>query len=165
MTSDSEPSARPEPSGVSAEEACDVVDDINRHLDSAGEFDRAALIPGMYLAWCVRLGLLDRRFAEQQAQAILRLHYNDGSCIEMLVTACGGTLKYAHLNDRGVAFTRDYYPQFLKDWRAVFGEDIYGVKDSWENYGKIAAVLTKALHGKGSDAKHRRRKTWRFWTW
>jgi len=143
----------------------DVVDDINQHLVAAGEFDRAALIPGMYLAWCARLNLLDRSFAEQHAQSILRLHYNDGSCIEMLVTACGGTLKYSQLNKQGAVFTRGYYADYLANWRATFGDDIYGVQDSWENYGKIAAVLTKALHAGGKRGEQTRRKTWRFWKW
>ncbi len=148
----------------------DVIDDIKAHLDVAGDFEKAALIPGMYLAWCARLSLLDRDFAEQQAQSILRLHYNDGSCIEMLVTGCAGTLKYAHLNKQGAAFTRDYYANYLGDWQALFGDDIYAVEDSWENYAKIAAVLTKALRSNGGRAKSARLKltrpkTWRFWKW
>jgi len=156
-------------SADSDELSVDVVDDINRHLAAAVEFDRAALIPGMYLAWCARLNLLDRGFAEQQAQAILRLHYNDGSCVEMLVSACGGTLKYGHLNKQGVAFTREYYADYQKDWRALFGDDLYAVEDSWENYGKIAAVLTKALHARSdqnaTNKKSSGRKSWRFWNW
>ena len=145
----------------------DVIDDINRHLGVAGDFDRAALIPGMYLAWCARLNLLDRDFAEQQAQAILRLHYNDGSCIEMLVTGCAGTLKYSHLSKQGAAFTRHYYANYLADWQTLFGEEIYAVEDNWENYSKIAAVLTKALRGTAEPARSKLAlpKTWRFWKW
>jgi|GEM_PF-715712 len=169
-----------EPTELEVEVVDDIIDDINRHLGEAGDFDRAALIPGMYLAWCARLNLLERGFAEQQAQAILRLHYNDGSCIEMLVAGCAGTLKYSHLNSQGAAFARNYYSTYLADWQTLFGEDIYAVEDSWENYAKIAAVLTKALHSKGGRTKPGRLKsirpktilpksilpkTWRFWKW
>ena len=148
----------------------EVIDDIAVHMPLAKEIDRAALLPGMYLAWCGRLGLLSRDFSEQHAEALLRLHYNDGSCIEMFVSACGGTLRYDCLNERGAEFTRGYYSGYCDDWRATFGEDIYGVEDSWASYNQIAAVLTKALLGapQSSDAKHARaahkgRKWWKFW--
>ena len=149
----------------------DVVDDIDRHLKQAGEFDRAALIPGMYLAWCARLNLLSPEFSKAQAASLLRLHYNDGSCIELLVTGCGGTLRYSDLNEQGEDFTRRYYPGYLADWQAVFGSDIYAVADSWENYHKIAAVLTETLLGAPDPSvgglKSARRASngswWKFW--
>lgn len=131
----------------------DVVDDIDRHLKEALEFDRAALIPGMYLAWCARLNLLDVAFAKAQANALLRLHYNDGSCTELLITGCSGTLRYSHLNQRGIDFTRSYYPRYFADWQAVFGDEPYAVTDSWDSYNKIAPVLTAALLGSTSDAR------------
>jgi hypothetical protein len=142
----------------------EVVDDISLHLKEAGDFDRAALIPGMYLAWCARLNLLAPEFAKAQAASLLRLHYNDGSCIELLVTGCGGTLRYSDLNERGKDFTRRYYPRYFADWQAVFGADIYAVADSWESYHKIAGVLTEALLGapKG-EARAPGGAWWKFW--
>ena len=156
-------------------DAIDVVDDLSRHLPRAREFDRAALIPGMYLCWCARLDLLEHSFAEQQAEQLLRLRYRDGSCVDLFVTGCEGTLRFSHLNERGARFTREYYSRYLDLWRETFTSDIsssdispsdiYGVSDSWENYEKIAAPLTRALLGsppqKASVAS--RRSWWRFW--
>ncbi len=35
-----------------------IIDDIDLHIEEAGSIDRAALVPGMYLAWCVNLQLV-----------------------------------------------------------------------------------------------------------
>lgn len=146
----------------------DLIDDIDAHLPVALELDRAALLPGMYLAWCARLDLLDAAFAQQHAEFVLRARYGDGLCTELLVGAGGGALRYAHLNSRGVAFTRRYYSRYPGDWRNLFGADMYAVTDSWDNYQKIAAVLTEALLGKptlspSAQGGTRSKGWWQFW--
>ena len=154
----------------------DVVDDLSRHLPHAREFDRAALIPGMYLCWCARLDLLEQGFAEQHAEQLLQLRYRDGSCVDLFVTGCDGTLRFSHLNERGARFTREYYSRYIELWRDTFvsdaslsdssSSDIYGVSDSWETYEKIAGPLTQALLGPPNTQKASiaiPRSWWRFW--
>ena len=152
-------------------DATDVVDDLSRHLPHAREFDRAALIPGMYLCWCARLDLLEQGFAEQHAEQLLQLRYRDGSCVDLFVTGCDGTLRFSHLNERGARFTREYYSRYIELWRDTFvsdssSSDMYGVSDSWETYEKIAGPLTQALLGPPNTQKASiaiPRSWWRFW--
>ena len=143
----------------------DVVDDINNHMRAAVEIDRAALLPGMFTAWCARLDLLDSDFSEKHTKLVLRARYGEGPCSELFVAGCAGTLKYTHLNERGKRFARSYYSRYPDDWRELFGENLYAVADSWETYQKIAAVLTEALLGKSGapGAPGRTNGWWKFW--
>lgn len=149
--------------------APEVVDSIDNHMPLAGSIDRAALLPGMYLGWCVRLGLVTPAFKAEHDVAVLRLNYGEGSGVELLVS-CGGTFRYDWLTARGKAFTRDYYARYPKDWQSVFGADEYAVEDSWTNYDLLAPVLTRALYsfaGHSSagqkGARDSKRSRWKFW--
>ena len=140
-----------------------IVDDIDAHMARAGQIDRAALLPGVFLAWCVRLQLVDSSFANQHQELILRLNYHEITGAQLLVDACGGTLRYEHLNPRGGEFARAYYPLFIDDWRATFGEDIYSVPDNWETYDRIAPALTSALLGPPGKPPVKAGRWWQFW--
>jgi len=144
-----------------------VVDSLDDHLALAGSIDRAALLPGMYLGWCARLGLVAPAFRVAHEQAILRLNYGEGSGVELLVS-CGGTLHYEWLSAQGKTFTRHYYSRYLNDWQQVFGDDVYAVEDTWANYDRLAPVLTRALYNFNGEASKRnqvpkRRSRWKFW--
>ncbi len=147
-----------------------LVDSLDEHMAASGGIDRAALLPGMYLGWCVRLGLVTQAFKTEHDVAVLRLNYGEGSGVELLVS-CGGRLHYNWLTAQGAAFTRDYYPGYAADWASVFGADIYGVEDSWSNYDLLAPVLTRALYAfNGHAAKTaaandetKRPGRWTFW--
>lgn len=151
-----------------------AVDSIDNHMAAAGSIDRAALLPGMYLGWCVRLGLVAPAFRAEHETAVLRLNYGEGSGVELLVS-CGGSLHYDWLSAQGKAFTRHYYPNYAQDWVQVFGAQPYAVTDSWTNYDRLAPVLTKALyaftgHSSTDSSTHssrgggsKRRLRWKFW--
>lgn len=152
-----------------------LIDSLDNHMVAAGSIDRAALLPGMYLGWCVRLGLVTPAFKAEHENAVLRLNYGEGSGVELLVS-CGGALSVAWLTAQGAAFSRHYYPRYQDDWEAVFGSDVYAVEDSWSNYDLIAPVLTRALYefsGKSNPGPpasaaggHRgkgRFSGWKFW--
>lgn len=53
------------------------------------------------------------------------------------------------LNDEGNEFAQDYFDfengLYLDDYEETFpeAEDVYDVKDSWENYEKIKKVIQK----------------------
>jgi len=78
-----------------------------------------------------------------------------------------GSLRYDHLNARGAAFTRNYYPGYADAWRATFGDNAYDVEDSWDSYQRIAAVLTLALQGKpdrgAASPPAPASRWWQFW--
>ena len=46
-----------------------IIDDIDLHIDAAGSIDRAALVPGMYFAWCVNLQLVAATRRERRSDA------------------------------------------------------------------------------------------------
>jgi len=144
-----------------------VVDSLDAHMAAAGSIDRAALLPGMYLGWCVRLGLVTPAFKSEHENAVLRLNYGEGSGVELLV-GCGGRLHSGWLTAQGQAFTRHYYPQYMTDWQQLFGADCYAVEDNWANYDQLAPVLTKALYAYTPDKKalkgpKHRKSRWKFW--
>ncbi len=143
----------------------DVVDSLDEHIAVAGSIDRAALLPGMYLGWCVRLSLVTKAFKAAHQTAALRLNYGEGSGVELLV-GCGGSLRYDWLSNEGQAFTRHYYPQYTTDWEQVFGVDRYAVEDNWSNYEQLAPVLTRALYAYTDQSKSPKGLSrWKFWQW
>ena len=58
-----------------------LIDDLDASLESNGgaaiSIDRAAMVPGMYLAWCVRLQLIAADFEARHERDILRLRYRE----------------------------------------------------------------------------------------
>jgi hypothetical protein len=122
------------------------IDSIDNHLSEAREIDRAAMPLGMYLAWCVNLGLVSDDVARDHERLVLRVRMHDALGSELLI-ALGGELTDAHLNERGRDFTAGYYAEFMDDFRQLFGERCYEAGDTWDNYSKLAAVLTPKLLG------------------
>jgi hypothetical protein len=121
----------------------DVLDDLDRHLPAAGSLDRAAVLPGMYLAWCANLQLISGRFQQEHESALLRLRYRELTPAEFFTATTGGTLEFTHLSPGGQAFSRIYYPGYVEDCRRLFGTNPYGAKDDWPHYDRIAPVLTR----------------------
>jgi hypothetical protein len=123
-----------------------AIDSIDNHLGKAREFDRAAVPLGMYVAWCVNLGLVSDAVLAEHERMVLRVRMHDAQGSDLL-TAMGGELNDAHLNSRGKEFTDGYYAGYLQDYAEVFGEHFYETEDNWDNYMKLTAVLTPKLLG------------------
>ena len=142
-----------------------VYDDLDRHLAEAGSIERAAVPMGMYLAWCANLQLVSGRLVDEAERLLLRVRYREVTGSELLLAGCGGQLHSRWLSEDGQRFTDAYYSRYLADFAAVFGGDVYGVKDDWAHYDEIAAVLTRHyMHGTGRQgATGGARKWWKFW--
>lgn len=112
-------------------------------MAAARSLDRAAVPPGMYLAWCANLQLISGRFQQDHEDALLRLRYRELSPAEFFTATTSGALTLAQLSPRGAAFSRAYHHRYLEDFRATFGGDPYAVRDDWAHYDQIAAVLTR----------------------
>ena len=123
-----------------------IYDSIDEHLKLAGEFDKAAIPMGMYLAWALNLGLLRQELVREHQQLITRVRMQDAKGSELLVTL-GGNLDETLFSERGNRFAGNYYPRYMIDYASVFGRDPYLVEDTWSNYDKIAKLLTKELLG------------------
>lgn len=144
-----------------------IYDDLDRHMEQAGSIDRAATPLGMYVAWCANLQLVSRQLQDRAEQLILRVRYREATGAELLVGGCAGTLDAHCLNEEGQRFTEAYYPRYMEDFRAVFGDAVYDVKDDWAHYDEIAKLLTKRyMHHRGvpgSKGSLRGSPWWKFW--
>ena len=123
-----------------------IYDSIDEHLKLAGEFDKAAIPMGMYLAWALNLGLLRQELVREHQRLMTRVRMQDAKGSELLM-ALGGILDDTLFSDRGNRFAGNYYPRYMIDYASVFGRDPYLVEDTWSNYDKIAKLLTKELLG------------------
>jgi hypothetical protein len=119
-----------------------IYDDAGAHLADAGSFERAAVPLGMYVAWCAQHQLLSDTLVHDAADLLLRVRFREINGSELLVAGCAGRLGDEHLNATGQAFTGHYYPRYMDDFRAEFGDDVYAVRDDWVTYDRIAARLT-----------------------
>jgi hypothetical protein len=137
-----------------------IVDDINHHLADAGSIDQAAKPVGLYLAWCVNMGLTSDSLMHEAERMILRVRYRDASGCDLLVSGCGGTLEMHHLNERGRVFTQANYQRFLTTYHDLLGTEAYTGKDPWSAYDRIAPVLTGWLLGRAPKESE---PWWKFW--
>ena len=123
-----------------------IYDSIDEHLKLAGEFDKAAIPMGMFLAWALNLGLLRQELVREHQQLITRVRMQDAKGSELLM-ALGGNLDETLFSERGNRFAGGYYPRYMTDYASVFDLDPYLVEDTWVNYDKIAQLLTRELLG------------------
>ncbi|MEM7220484.1 MAG: hypothetical protein AAF515_19140 [Pseudomonadota bacterium] len=141
----------------------ETFDSIDRHLAVAGSIDRAAIPGGFYVSWCANLGLLT--LPAHSDELISRVRFRDASPIELYVAGCGGSLEAGHLTYRGVRFTREHFERYLAVCRETFGADIYAAEPSWENYDRLAKVLTVWLLGAPRRSSAQARPAGRFSAW
>jgi|TARA_B100000315_G_C14572893_1_gene586483 hypothetical protein len=138
----------------------DVYDSLDHHLKGAGSFERAAVPPGIYLAWCINMGLESRMLHERDQQAVLRVRYRELKGSEFLVSVCGGVLDASLLSDAGRRFTRTHYQAYLDALQALAPDEcVYDYDDDWALYERMASFLTRQYMGGGSQ----KRRWWRFW--
>ena len=137
-----------------------IYDDLDRHIAEAGSIEKAAVPLGMYLAWCVNLQLVGERLHVESERALLQVRYREMRGSDLLVSACGGTFRSEDLNEAGRTFTDRYYASYLDDFRAVFGDAPYEVKDDWPHYDKIAPVLTERYMNRRQGGGG---SWWKFW--
>src|SRR5690349_14664182 len=91
------------------------IDDIDAHIAAAGSIDRAALVPGMYLAWCVNLQLISAQFEAAHEREVLRVRYRELSPAAFFLRTTGGHLTADVLSERGCAFAAKHYATYRAD--------------------------------------------------
>ncbi|XOV84124.1 MAG: hypothetical protein ACFHXK_03190 [bacterium] len=127
-------------------------DDLDNHLPHARNLAQASVPMGMLLAWCARMQLLSQSFLQAHAQLVLRVQVEEVLGSELLVAA-GGRLERQYFSEKGRNFLDQHYPDYFDQFCAEFGDEPYLVKDTWDNYRRIAPVLTQALMGKAAQPK------------
>jgi hypothetical protein len=139
-----------------------TIDDLDAHLAAAGSIDRAALVPGMYLAWCVNLQLVAKAFDARHGRDILRLRYRELTPAAFFLKTAHGRLTDDLLSEQGARFAAHHYAHY----RAETAPTLYGAKDDWATYDSIAPALTKAYYA-FAETDHRPLQRGKHWwnTW
>jgi hypothetical protein len=143
------------------------VDDIDEHMAAAGTIERAALVPGMFLAWCVNLQLVSAEFTAAFERDLLRVRYRDMTPGAFFIKVTGGRLDTAVLSQRGRLFAEHYYSTYREQTSGGAGATaLYDANDDWDTYDSIAPELTRAYYA-FADAGHKLARTdkqwWQVW--
>jgi hypothetical protein len=125
----------------------EIYDDLDNHLPYTADIACAAIPMGMLFAWCVNLHLVNEQALAEHERTLLRVRMHECLGSELLV-ACGGSLRREYFNPQGRAFLDTHYAAYMDDFRHLFGEDCYAITDDWDNYARLAKVLTAKLMGK-----------------
>jgi len=112
--------------------------------------DNAGTHIGMYLAWIILRGLGGKELVLQTADTYDWVRSREVTGRDLLFTKLDGKFFDELLSDEGRAFTRAYYETngYANDYDRVLGSEgptLYHVKDSWENFDKLAPVLDDRL--------------------
>jgi hypothetical protein len=108
--------------------------------------NEAGAVPmGMYLSWLAGRRLLSSNLAARLASP----RAGSTTWAARLFELCDGKLMSDDLNEDGEAFTRDYYPGYLRDYSACLGladetaDGLCAVPESPENLDKIRHLLDR----------------------
>jgi hypothetical protein len=134
-----------------------IIDDIDTHMGAAGTIERAAMVPGMFFAWCVNLQLVSNEFTTEFEREMLRLRYRDMSPAAFFLKATGGRIGEEQLSERGRLFAQHHYATYRDEHGSL-----YDAKDDWDTYDAIAAGLTKAYYA-FADGGHKVVNAGRHW--
>ena len=130
--------------------AAALYDSLDAHLLQAPDIDRAIVPMGMMMSWCVQMQLLAPEVVAAHESLVLRIRYRESRGSELLA-ACGGDLRGPLFTEPGQRFLAEYYPRYLEDYRRVFGDELYAVEDNWDNYARLAPVITRAYMRGGRE--------------
>ncbi|KLN45779.1 hypothetical protein AAY77_13635 [Providencia rettgeri] len=104
------------------------------------------------MTWIIQHGLVGEFHLEESEDeiALVKARKMDGR--EFLISMCDEKFISEDLNDEGNAFTEFYYAAeaggYFDDYERVLQSDLpstYHVENSWENYDKIAAIISDAF--------------------
>jgi hypothetical protein len=136
-----------------------LIDDIDLHIEAAGSIDRAALVPGMYLAWCVNLQLVAPKLEASFGREALRLRYRELTPAAFFLKVAHGRLTEDLLSEQGSAFAAHHYARYRSDCAAA----LYDAKDDWGTYDSIAPALTKAYYAFAEGGRKSERPSKHWW--
>ena|SRR5438477_1366802 len=105
---------------------------------------------GMYLAWIVHRNLGSKELSQLSGDTYSWVLSREVTGRDLLFTKLDEKFFYQLLSPEGEAFTRSYYESngYANDYDRVLGADLpslYHVKDTWENFDKLAPVLDERL--------------------
>jgi hypothetical protein len=126
----------------------------------------AATHIGMFLAWAVMNGLENEFHRQRSPQLLEQLRRREITGRQFFQAACGDRFSERDLNPEGNAFAEHYYTDqagqrgaYFDDYRKTLAAGLpsfWHVADTWENYDKIAPVISARFE----RWKHPVRKRW-----
>ncbi len=130
----------------------------------------AATHIGMFLAWAV-LHNLENEYHRQRSAALLeRLRRREITGAQFFLAACGERFSERDLSPEGNAFAEYYYADqsgergaYFQDYRGLLAKGLpsfWHVADNWENFDKLAPVITQRYETWKQPA---RKRWWQFW--
>ncbi|HEY6598789.1 MAG TPA: hypothetical protein VIZ30_05735 [Pseudomonadales bacterium] len=129
-------------------------------LAGAPQIDRAAMVPGMYFAWCANLQLVAAAFEAAHGRELLRLRYRELTPAAFFLKTTGGQLTEDLLSEQGAHFAAHQYAVYRSENRTM----LLAAKDDWDTYDAIAPDLTKAYYAfSGGGEKKRGKHWWNAW--
>lgn len=126
---------------------------------------------GMFLAWAVSNGLESDYHRQHSAELLARLRRREITGRQFFEAACKERFSDKDLNEEGNAFAQQYYADeagqrgaYFADYKKVLAAGLpsfWHVADTWENYEKIAGVITRRYEEWKSPPPAKR--WWQFW--
>lgn len=106
---------------------------------------------GLFFAWLVNNELMSNFFVEEAGNEIKKLKARKISPSKIYMN-WDGVLLGEMLNDKGFNFALSYFDfekgNYIADYENVFnvtGDQVFTVKDTWDNYDKIRPVIDEAF--------------------
>lgn len=102
---------------------------------------------GMFLAWAIMNNLEGELLKEELAEALAAVRARLITGRQFLIEQCDEKFLEESLSDEGNEFARIYYEDgaYIADYAHVLAAELpslYHVADTWENYDKIAQVIS-----------------------
>jgi hypothetical protein len=131
----------------------------------------AATHIGMFLAWAVLNELHSDFHREHYEGQLEKLRRREITGRQFFEAACTERFSERDLNEDGNAFAQHYYVDdtgkrgaYFADYKKVLTTDLpsfWHVADTWGNYEKIAAVISRRYEEWKNPS--RRKRWWQFW--
>lgn len=108
---------------------------------------------GFYLAWLIQNDLIGEFHLEESIDELTAVRERKMDGRTFLIAMCDEKFTDEDVNDEGLEFTEFYYQaeenDFFDDYERILAQGlptVYHVENTWENYDKIAPVMTAAFH-------------------
>lgn len=117
------------------------------HFPSILPIEQAYVHIGMFLGWMLENDLYSEEFEEEETLQILRFKQREITC-SILSAMWDGYLDEQLFSQKGNDFVQYYYQsgKYRQDYQNVLSkglQSMHQVTDTWENYEKIASVMTE----------------------
>ncbi|HEY6094557.1 MAG TPA: hypothetical protein VIU93_06350 [Gallionellaceae bacterium] len=143
------------------------LDDASWHLGSddfpeGAPEENSATHMGMFVAWAVDNDLWGQVPGVDWAVSVAQVRSRKITGRTFVLEECDGKLFSEMFNERGAAFAESYYDRYLMGYQCTLTKGLasdYLVADTWENYERMAGVLTARYE----NPKPLTKPWWKFW--